>query len=299
MRCAELVDRRSGTRRAISAGERRPGANSDGWILLPSPITRDTAIASPERAPQPEHRSGRDAGDGRRQHHAADHLPARRSERLGSLGQLAWDGEEQVATERRDDRDHHHGQDQPGGEHAEPGGLRGAEDRQEAEGGVQPRLDVRWTNGASTITPQKPERSRSGSPRASPPAVPRSRGRSAAPASPGRSRSRSRAAWRAPARSSALTSRPEQHRRGAEVAEVRLPMPGSRGSAGRSGRSTGAHRRSPDRRSRQARTRLAVRRARTARVVPWQPARSTNAVRLSRARSREADAVLRPHGAAA
>ena len=51
----------------------------------------------------------------------ADHLPAGRAERLGAVLELARDGQEQVAAERGDDRQDHHGQHEPGGEDADPG----------------------------------------------------------------------------------------------------------------------------------------------------------------------------------
>ena len=103
----------------------------------PAPITCVTAIASPSARPRPRKTAAATPGRRRRQHDAADDLPARGAERGRAVLQLLRDRQEQVAAQRRDDRHDHDRQDQPGGEHAAARRLRRAEDRQEAEPVVQ------------------------------------------------------------------------------------------------------------------------------------------------------------------
>ena len=77
-----------------------------------------------ERAAEAEQRGGGHARERGRQDDAADHLPAGRAERRGSVLELPRDRQEQVAGDRGDDRDHHDREDQPGGEDARAGRLR-------------------------------------------------------------------------------------------------------------------------------------------------------------------------------
>jgi hypothetical protein len=67
-----------------------------------------------------------------------------------------WDAEEELAADARHDRDDHDGEHYPGDENAARLG-RAAEERQEAEGAVQPRLDVVGEEGAEHQNPPEPE----------------------------------------------------------------------------------------------------------------------------------------------
>jgi hypothetical protein len=65
-----------------------------------------------------------------------------RAECRGAVLHLARHRQEQVAADRGDDRHDHDRQDQAGGEHADSGALRVAEDREESEVAVEPGLQV-------------------------------------------------------------------------------------------------------------------------------------------------------------
>ncbi len=95
-----------------------------------------------DRAAESEHARRGDPGARRRQDDAADHLPASCAERFGAVSQFARDGQEEVARERGDDRYDHDRQHDDRREERVADGSRLAEDRDPAEGGVQPRLDV-------------------------------------------------------------------------------------------------------------------------------------------------------------
>src|SRR5919206_499202 len=86
-----------------------------------------------ERGRDPRARVGQDD--------AADHLPARRPERQRALLQVARDAEEELPRDARDDRRDHDRQDEDRGQEPEDRRV-AAEERQEAERALQPRLEV-------------------------------------------------------------------------------------------------------------------------------------------------------------
>ena len=69
-----------------------------------------------DRAAEPEHRAAGDAGARVREHRDADHLPARRAERERRLLVVGRHRRDHLARDRRDDRQDHDREDQPGDE---------------------------------------------------------------------------------------------------------------------------------------------------------------------------------------
>ena len=276
---------------AILAGEASlPGRTATGGSSPPSPINRamqrsPRRARGPARAPSPPPTP--EAVDG--QHDAADHLPARRAERRRlHPGQLAWDGQEQVATERGDDRDHHHGQDQPGVEERRVPSSAGA-----PKIGRKPSSQCshgsRWRsrNGAEHDHAPEPEdyaRDRREHLHQRSDHVARTE-RGATIAQVERDRDRRAASPAARAMSDAH-SRAEEHRRRRRGSQ-KFGRPGCvrEEAQAEAARSPGARRRSPGRRSRRMHERRSAVPASThsARSSPWTPARSTSAVRLCRA----------------
>ena len=92
-----------------------------------------------DRTSQAEDHRRCDSGPGVREDDPADHLPARRAQGQRPVLELAWDAEEELPAEARDDRDHHDRQDQDRREHVRADSRLRAEDRQEAQRPVQCR----------------------------------------------------------------------------------------------------------------------------------------------------------------
>ena len=92
-----------------------------------------------ERAAEPEHDAADDADPGVGQHDVAHHLPGGAAEAVGRLLQHRRHRLEHVARDRGDERQHHDGEDQAGGQHADAVGRAGEQRRQHRDRRRTPR----------------------------------------------------------------------------------------------------------------------------------------------------------------
>ncbi len=202
------MDTAPGNCAAIRLASVSPVEKSERWMTFPAPITCVTAIASPSARPRPRHDAA--ATPGRVDCSTTPRITSQRvaPSAAAPVLQLARDGQEEVAAERRDDRQDHDREDQSRGEHARARRLRRPEQRDEAEHVVQQGLEMLLREGRQHEQPPEAEdhagnRGEHLDQRARPRPAP-----AAARSCSGRARSRSRAAPRAAAPSADVTSVP-------------------------------------------------------------------------------------------
>ena len=112
-----------------------------------------------ERAAQTQHDAADDAGARIRQHHVPDDFPLRRAEAVGRLLQRARRGQKHLAHHRGDERQHHDGEHEPGGQQTDAIGRpakQPADAGQIAEVPISHGCTVCCSTGASTNSPQMP-----------------------------------------------------------------------------------------------------------------------------------------------
>ena len=103
-------------------------------------MTKVTAMVSPRARPMPR-KPPRDALSPIGNHHVPDHLPCRAAKAIGGFLQGLRHHQKDIPGHRRNKRDYHECQDQPGSQHAYSHGSSG-EKGEKSQSGFQKWLDI-------------------------------------------------------------------------------------------------------------------------------------------------------------